>query len=61
MRIGLPKEVKNQECGCCETSHATTHDQPTYIIDRVLHYCVANMRRAAVPRFLSSWRWPMTA
>ncbi|MCV5390983.1 alanine dehydrogenase, partial [Escherichia coli] len=29
--------------GCFETSHATTHADPTYIVDEVVHYCVANM------------------
>jgi alanine dehydrogenase len=29
--------------GCAETTHPTTHDDPVYIIDGVVHYCVANM------------------
>ncbi|EOW9371889.1 alanine dehydrogenase [Vibrio cholerae] len=29
--------------GCFETSHPTTHAEPTYIVDDVVHYCVANM------------------
>ncbi|MCK5275026.1 MAG: alanine dehydrogenase, partial [Alphaproteobacteria bacterium] len=29
--------------GCFETSHATTHADPTYVVDEVVHYCVANM------------------
>jgi alanine dehydrogenase len=29
--------------GCFETSHATTHAEPTYVVDEVVHYCVANM------------------
>ncbi len=29
--------------GCTETSHPTTHHEPTYIVDGVVHYCVANM------------------
>ena len=29
--------------GCFETSKATTHADPTYIVDGVVHYCVANM------------------
>ena len=29
--------------GCFETSHATTHADPTYVVDGVVHYCVANM------------------
>jgi alanine dehydrogenase len=35
--------------GCFETSHATTHAEPTYLVDGVVHYCVANMP-GAVPR-----------
>jgi alanine dehydrogenase len=29
--------------GCFETSRATTHQDPTYIVDGIVHYCVANM------------------
>jgi len=29
--------------GCVETSHPTTHNDPTYLVDDVVHYCVANM------------------
>ena len=29
--------------GCFETSKATTHTEPTYEVDGVIHYCVANM------------------
>lgn len=35
--------------GCFETSKPTTHAEPTYIIDGIVHYCVANMP-GAVPR-----------
>ena len=35
--------------GCFETSHATTHEDPIYDVDGILHYCVANMP-GAVPR-----------
>ena len=35
--------------GCVETSHPTTHSDPTFIVDDVVHYCVANMP-GAVPR-----------
>lgn len=38
--------------GCFETSHATTHDNPTYVVDGVVHYCVSNMP-GAVPRTAS--------
>ena len=36
-------DVAIDQGGCFETSHATTHAQPTYIVDDVVHYCVANM------------------
>ncbi|MFZ9035119.1 MAG: alanine dehydrogenase [Francisellaceae bacterium] len=42
-------DVAIDQGGCFETSHATTHDDPTYVIDEVVHYCVANMP-GAVPR-----------
>ena len=41
-------DVAVDQGGCFETTHATTHDAPTYIIDHVVHYCVANMP-GAVP------------
>ncbi|MGI2854140.1 alanine dehydrogenase [Shewanella algae] len=36
-------DVAIDQGGCVETSHATTHQDPTYIVDNVVHYCVANM------------------
>jgi alanine dehydrogenase len=42
-------DVAIDQGGCFETSHPTTHDEPTYVVDGVLHYCVANMP-GAVPR-----------
>jgi alanine dehydrogenase len=36
-------DVAIDQGGCFETSHATTHANPTYIVDGVVHYCVANM------------------
>ena len=36
-------DVAIDQGGCFETSHATTHQDPTYIVDDVVHYCVANM------------------
>jgi alanine dehydrogenase len=36
-------DVAIDQGGCFETSHATTHDAPTYIEEGVVHYCVANM------------------
>ncbi|WP_298257092.1 alanine dehydrogenase [Bradyrhizobium sp.] len=41
-------DVAIDQGGCFETSHATTHDHPTYDVDGVIHYCVANMP-GAVP------------
>src|SRR5918911_657828 len=52
------KDVPNGACivdvavdqgGCIETTHPTTHSDPTYYVEGVLHYCVANMP-GAVPR-----------
>jgi alanine dehydrogenase len=42
-------DVAIDQGGCFETSHATTHENPTYVVDGVVHYCVANMP-GAVPR-----------
>jgi alanine dehydrogenase len=42
-------DVAVDQGGCIETVHATTHAEPTYVIDGVIHYCVANMP-GAVPR-----------
>ena len=42
-------DVAIDQGGCVETSHATTHTNPTYEVDGVIHYCVANMP-GAVPR-----------
>ena len=36
-------DVAIDQGGCFETSKATTHDNPTYKVDGVVHYCVANM------------------
>lgn len=41
-------DVAIDQGGCFETSRPTTHDEPTYIIDGIVHYCVANMP-GAVP------------
>jgi alanine dehydrogenase len=35
--------VSIDQGGCAETSRPTTHSHPTYIVDDVVHYCVANM------------------
>jgi alanine dehydrogenase len=42
-------DVAIDQGGCCETSRPTTHADPTYVVDNVVHYCVANMP-GAVPR-----------
>jgi len=42
-------DISIDQGGCCETSCPTTHAQPTYIEEGVVHYCVSNMP-AAVPR-----------
>ncbi len=42
-------DVAIDQGGCCETAKATTHANPTYVVDNVVHYCVANMP-GAVPR-----------
>jgi alanine dehydrogenase len=42
-------DVSIDQGGCSETSQPTTHSRPTYIVDGVVHYCVANMP-GAVPR-----------
>ena len=42
-------DVAIDQGGCFETSHATTHAEPTYVVDEVVHYCVANMP-GAVPK-----------
>lgn len=36
-------DVAIDQGGCFETSHATTHADPTYTVDGIIHYCVANM------------------
>ncbi len=36
-------DVAIDQGGCFETSHATTHADPTYIVEGIVHYCVANM------------------
>ena len=36
-------DVAIDQGGCFETSRATTHEEPTYVVDDIVHYCVANM------------------
>jgi alanine dehydrogenase len=44
MRAGaIVVDVAIDQGGCFETSKPTTHTDPTFIVDGVLHYCVANM------------------
>ena len=48
MRAGsVLVDVAIDQGGCFETSHATTHADPTFVVDEVIHYCVANMPGAA--------------
>ncbi len=42
-------DISIDQGGCFETSHVTTHSDPTYLVDDVVHYCVGNMP-GAVPR-----------
>ena len=46
-------DVSIDQGGCFETSKATTHSDPTYVVDGITHYCVANMP-GAVP-ITSTW------
>jgi alanine dehydrogenase len=46
-------DVSIDQGGCFESSHPTTHSDPTYEVDGILHYCVANMP-GAVP-ITSTW------
>jgi alanine dehydrogenase len=49
MRAGsVVVDVAVDQGGCIETSRPTTHSEPTYVVDDVIHYCVANMP-GAVP------------
>ena len=41
-------DVAIDQGGCFETSHPTTHEDPVYLVDGILHYCVANIP-GAVP------------
>lgn len=50
MRTGsVVVDVAIDQGGCLETSKATTHEDPTFVVDGVVHYCVANMP-GAVPQ-----------
>src|SRR5438874_3614799 len=42
-------DISIDQGGCFETSHMTTHSEPTYVVDGLVHYCVGNMP-GAVPR-----------
>jgi len=48
MKGSVLVDIAIDQGGCAETSHPTTHDKPTYEVDGVVHYCVANMP-GAVP------------
>jgi alanine dehydrogenase len=61
-------DVAIDQGGCAETSRPTTHSHPTYIVDDVVHYCVANMPGAvartstfALSNVASCWRSPTRA
>jgi alanine dehydrogenase len=41
-------DISIDQGGCMETAHMTTHSEPTYVVDEVVHYCVGNMP-GAVP------------
>jgi alanine dehydrogenase len=43
MKGSVIVDVAIDQGGCCETSKPTTHSHPTYVVDGVVHYCVANM------------------
>ncbi|MEZ5870340.1 MAG: alanine dehydrogenase [Nitratireductor sp.] len=47
-RASVLVDVAIDQGGCFETSKATTHSDPTYVVDGIIHYCVANMP-GAVP------------
>jgi alanine dehydrogenase len=49
MKGAVVVDVAVDQGGCIETTHPTTHSNPTYYVEDVLHYCVANMP-GAVPR-----------
>jgi alanine dehydrogenase len=46
-------DVAIDQGGCAETSRPTTHSDPTYVVDEVVHYCVANMPGAVA--HTSTW------
>ena len=54
-------DISIDQGGCFETSHVTTHSDPTYVVDGIVHYCVGNMP-GAVPRTstyaLTNVTWP---
>lgn len=43
MKGSVIVDIAIDQGGCCETSHPTTHSNPTYSVDGVIHYCVTNM------------------
>ena len=48
MKGSVLVDVSIDQGGCFETSRVTTHDEPTYVVDDIVHYCVGNMP-GAVP------------
>ena len=51
-------DVAIDQGGCFESSRATTHSDPTYIVDNVVHYCVANMPGAVARTSTYALTWP---
>ena len=54
-------DVAVDQGGCIETCHPTTHDDPTYTVHGVIHYCVANMPGAVArtsPSRSTTPPWP---
>ena len=43
LRGSVIVDISIDQGGCAETSRPTTHAEPTYVVDEVVHYCVANM------------------
>jgi alanine dehydrogenase len=50
MKLGaVLVDIAIDQGGCFETSHPTSHSSPTYVVDGIVHYCVANMPAAVSP------------
>ena len=53
-------DIAIDQGGCAETSRPTTHSNPTFVVDGVVHYCVANMPGAVANPVVRS-NWPRLA